>query len=67
VQPTGFYADMEIDVLGLHHVQDAITAHSVLEAIRFGAAQVLDMEIEDLQLQAIATAKTAWSTCCCAT
>lgn len=53
VQPTGFYADIEIDVLGVHGVVDPVVAHSVLEAIRFGAAQVLDMEIEDLQLQAI--------------
>lgn len=53
IEPTGFYADVEIDVLGLHNVADPVVAHSVLEAIRFGAAQVVDMEIEDLQLQAI--------------
>lgn len=53
IEPTGFYADVEIDVLGLHGVADPVVAHSVLEAIRSGAAQVVDMEIEDLQLQAI--------------
>ena len=50
VQPTGFYADVEVDVLGLHEVQDRRTAFSVVEALRMGAARVLDMEIEDLQI-----------------
>jgi hypothetical protein len=53
VQPTGFYADVEVDVLGLHDVQDRHTAFSVVEALRMGAARVLDMEIEDLQILAI--------------
>jgi DEAD/DEAH box helicase/Helicase conserved C-terminal domain/Domain of unknown function (DUF1998)/Peptidase S24-like len=50
VQPTGFYADVEVDVLGLHEVVDRRTAFSVAEALRMGAARVLDMEIEDLQI-----------------
>ena len=53
VQPTGFYADVEVDVLGLHDAQDRKQAFSVMEALRMGASRVLDMEIEDLQLLAL--------------
>ena len=53
VQPTGFYADVEVDVLGLHDVDDRRVGFSVLEALRMGAARVLDMEVEDLQLLAL--------------
>lgn len=53
VQPTGFVADVEVDVLGLHAVDDRTTGFSVMEAVRVGAARVLDMEVEDLQLLAI--------------
>lgn len=50
VQPTGFFADVEVDVLGLHMVADRKVAFSVAEALRMGAARVLEMEVEDLQL-----------------
>ena len=50
VQPTGFYADVEVDVLGLHDVEDRKLGYSTVEALRIGAARVLDMEVEDLQL-----------------
>ena len=50
VQPTGFYADVEVDALGLHDVEDRKMGYSVVEALRMGAARVLDMEVEDLQL-----------------
>lgn len=53
VQPTGFYADVEVDLLGLHNVADRKIGFSVVEAIRMGAARVLDMEIEDLQVLAL--------------
>lgn len=53
VQPTGFYADVEVDVLGLHDIEDRRMGFSVVEALRMGAARVLDMEIEDLQLLAL--------------
>jgi len=53
VRPTGFYADVEVDVLGLHEVEDRKVGFSVMEALRMGAARVLDMEIEDLQLLAL--------------
>jgi hypothetical protein len=50
IEPTGFYADLEVDALGLHGVEDPVLAYSVAEAMRMGAARVLDMEVEDLQL-----------------
>ncbi len=50
VEPTGFYADVEVDALSLHDVADARVGISVAEAMRMGAARVLDMEVEDLQL-----------------
>lgn len=53
VQPTGFYADVEVDVLGLHDLEDQVVGFSVVEALRMGAARVLDMETEDLQILAL--------------
>lgn len=53
IRPTGFYADVEVDVLGWHDVEDRTVGFSVVEAIRMGASRVLDMEIEDLQLLAL--------------
>ncbi len=52
VRPTGFFADVEVDVLGLHDVEDRKVGFSVVEALRLGASRVLDMEVEDLQLMA---------------
>jgi replicative superfamily II helicase len=56
VEPTGFYADVEVDVLGLHAVTDRTLGFSLAEALRMGAARVLDMEIEDLQVLAVGRA-----------
>lgn len=53
VQPTGFFADVEVDVLGLHDIADRTIGFSVAEALRMGAERVLDMEIEDLQVLAL--------------
>ncbi|PKN59366.1 MAG: helicase [Deltaproteobacteria bacterium HGW-Deltaproteobacteria-14] len=53
VQPTGFFADVEVDVLGIHDVADRRLGFSVVEALRMGAARILDMEVEDLQLLAL--------------
>ncbi|MDR0966380.1 MAG: DEAD/DEAH box helicase [Myxococcales bacterium] len=53
VEPTGFFADVEVDVLGLHDVSDQTDAFSLMEALRLGAARVLDMEVEDLQIVSI--------------
>ncbi len=52
VLPTGFFADVEVDVLGLHNLEDRKFGFSFVEAVRMGAARVLDMEIEDLQILA---------------
>ena len=49
----GFHADVTADVLSLSACDDATTAYSVLEALRFGAARVLDMHLEDLQILVI--------------
>ena len=46
----GFYADITAEVLSLPACQDATTAYSVLETIRFAATRVLDMHTEDLQV-----------------
>lgn len=53
VESTGFFADVEVDVLGLHDASDRTDAFSLMEALRMGAARVLDMEIEDLQITSI--------------
>ena len=49
----GFHADVTADVLSLSACDDATTAYSVLEALRFGAAHVLDMHLDDLQILVI--------------
>ena len=49
----GFFADITADVMSLPACEDAKTAYSVLEALRFGAARVLDMHMEDLQVLVI--------------
>ncbi|HNH45766.1 MAG TPA: DUF1998 domain-containing protein, partial [Myxococcota bacterium] len=50
VQPTGFYADVEVDTLALKGVASREVGFSIAESLRMGAAKVLDMEVEDLQL-----------------
>jgi SOS-response transcriptional repressor LexA len=50
VEPLGFYADVVADVLSLPACPDQKTAYSVLEALRFAAAAVLDMHMDDLQV-----------------
>jgi hypothetical protein len=56
VHPVGFYADVTSDAISVENCVDCEQAYSVLEAIRRGAADVLDMEVEDLQLLAIGQA-----------
>lgn len=53
VTPVGFYADVVADALMLRACADHTTAYSVLEALRMGAVQVLDMHIDDLQILVI--------------
>ena len=49
----GFFADVTADALSLNGCESAEAAYSVLEALRFGATQVLDMHTEDLQILVI--------------
>jgi ATP-dependent helicase YprA (DUF1998 family) len=49
LQNVGFYADVIADALSVQGFRDRSEAHSVLEALRKGGAQVLEMELEDLQ------------------
>ncbi len=49
----GFHADVTADALSLPACDDAKAAYSVLEALRFGATQVLDMHMDDLQILVI--------------
>ena len=48
VKRIGFHADLVADAFSLPDLPDAATAYSVLEALRFGAAEVLEMHLEDL-------------------
>ena len=50
VDRIGFHADVTADVLSLRDLPEPTTAYSVLEALRFGAAGVLDMHLDDLQI-----------------
>lgn len=50
VQPTGFFTDVIADTLSLQACANREQAYSLLEAIRIGASNVLDMEVEDLQV-----------------
>ncbi len=50
VQPTGFFADVIADTLSFQDCDNREQAYSIVEAIRIGASNVLDMEIDDLQL-----------------
>jgi ATP-dependent helicase YprA (DUF1998 family) len=50
VANTGFFADVIADALSLRGCESRDEAYSVAEALRKGAAQVLEMELEDLQL-----------------
>ena len=49
----GFHADVTADALSLPACDSAATAYSVLEALRIGGAQVLDMHLDDLPVLVI--------------
>ena len=51
--PIGFYADVVADVLSVPACSDKTMAYSVLETLRFAAARVLDMHLDDLQILVI--------------
>lgn len=50
VESVGFFADVVADALGLRMCANREEAYSVAEALRKGAAEILEMEIEDLQV-----------------
>lgn len=53
VGPVGFYADVTADALRLQDLKQAVDAYSLMESLRKGAAQVLEMELEDLQILSV--------------
>lgn len=53
VQKIAFYAEVVADALVLPDCASKEVAYSVMEALRQGAAGVLDMEISDLQVQVL--------------
>lgn len=50
VANTGFYADVVADALAIRGCQNREEAYSVAEALRKGASEILEMELEDLQV-----------------
>jgi hypothetical protein len=58
VQPTGFFADVVADALSLSGCASRSEAYSLLEALRSGAAQVLEMERDDLEILGVGHAGT---------
>ena len=58
VRNMGFYADDVADALSFIDCADKTEAYSVTEALRQGAADVLEMEQEDLQILVIGRAGT---------
>ena len=53
IQKVAFYAEVVADALVLPDCSSKEVAYSVMEALRQGAAGVLDMEISDLQIQVL--------------
>jgi ATP-dependent helicase YprA (DUF1998 family) len=53
VEQIAFYADVIADALALQECRDRQEAFSVMEALRLGAAEILEMEPEDLQVLAV--------------
>lgn len=49
----GFFADVVADCLTLPSCPDRTEAYSILETLRMGAAHVLDMHLDDLQILVI--------------
>ena len=52
-QNVAFYADIVADSLSFQDLPNLGSAYSVVEGIRLAAAQILEMEIEDLQILCI--------------
>jgi hypothetical protein len=58
VESVGFFADVVADALGLRACANREEAYSVAEALRRGAAEILEMELEDLQVLTLGRAGT---------
>ena len=58
VEPTGFYSDSVADAISLPDCENRDEAYSVLEGLRTGAARVLEMDREDLEILVIGRAGT---------
>jgi len=56
VESVGFFADIIADALTIKDCANREEAYSVAETLRMGAAEVLEMEIEDLQILVIGKA-----------
>jgi SOS-response transcriptional repressor LexA len=59
-QPIALTADVLADCLHVKDLDDQADAANLGEAIRIGAAQVLDMEPDDLQILPVPTAAERW-------
>lgn len=57
-EPVALHADLVADTLTIKDCEDWTEAYSLGEALRFGAADVLEMELEDLQLLVVGQADT---------
>jgi hypothetical protein len=53
VRRIGLYANVIADSLVFRRFKDKVQAYSIVEALRHGAANVLEMELEDLQILAL--------------
>ncbi len=53
VESVGFHADIVADAIALLDCADRTEAFSVVESLRHGASEVLEMELDDLHLLAI--------------
>ncbi len=49
----GFFTDVVADALTIDDMADRTEAYSTTEALRMGAAEILDMEVDDLQILVI--------------
>jgi hypothetical protein len=58
VESAGFFADVVADALGLRACEDREEAYSVAESLRKGAAEILEMDREDLQVLTLGRAGT---------
>lgn len=54
MEPTGFFADVVADSIALLSCMNRDEGYSLAEAIRIGAANILEMETDDLQIVSIA-------------